>query len=319
MALYGRPKEGWLDLSTGINPIPYPASDLSPHALTRLPHKTELTDLIGAARAVYRVPAGVSLVATPGTEIAVRLIPLVAPPGEVAVVSPTYGSHAEAWRNAGHETIEVATPDAVPETAAFAIVGNPNNPDGRTTAPELLANLAWSLGARGGFLLVDEAFADVDESISLFPHLRDLPALVLRSIGKFYGLAGLRLGFVAGPVALIERLESLLGDWPISGPALAVGTAALSDENWRRATRTRLKEDAARLRRLIAAHGLAVRGSADLFVLVESANAPAIHRGLAERGIWTRAFDYNPSWLRVGLPGNADAFDRLNRGFTEIL
>jgi cobalamin biosynthetic protein CobC len=318
MALNGLRISEWLDLSTGINPVPYPIPELSPETLTRLPSRSALAALIDAARVAYGVPAGINLIAAPGTELAIRLLPQVAPEGDVAIVSPTYGSHADAWRKAGRRVSEIESIEAVPSSAAIVVVGNPNNPNGRTAEPTPLAELARKLGERGGLLVVDEAFADVAPEVSIIPQVTDLPALVLRSLGKFYGLPGLRLGFVAGPHAIVDRLAALLGDWPVSGPAIAIGTASLRDKKWRATTRERLKKDMARLHGLLAGGGLAIRGGTDLFALVETPDATRLHDGLARHGIWTRVFAERPNWIRVGLPGSDADFDRLDRALTAI-
>ena len=198
------------------------------------------------------------------------------------------------------------------------VVGNPNNPNGRTAEPTPLTALARELGERGGVLVVDEAFADVAPEISIAPHLDDVPALVLRSLGKFYGLPGLRLGFVAGPHAIIDRLAALLGDWPVSGPAIAIGTAALRDDDWQTATRMRLAKDMTRLRALLTGRGLAIPGGTDLFVLIETPDAAGLHDGLARHGIWARVFAERPNWLRMGLPGSDADFDRLDHALRAI-
>lgn len=306
-----------LDLSTGV--CPYQYGPLSGHCrgLGRLPGTDDLRRLVATARRTYGVPADAGLIAAPGSEIAIRLIPIVAPPGSVAIVGPTYGSHAEAWRSAGRDVIEVESLEGVPASARIVVVGNPNNPDGRITAPHLLASLARRLGANGGLLIVDEAFADVAPEVSLVPHLAELPALVLRSFGKFYGLPGLRLGFVAGTPALVERLRTLFGDWPVSAPAIEIGTAALADDDWRDKTRTRVKVESARVRDVLTRHALTIKGGTDLFTLIEDNDAAALHEGLARRGIWTRAFAAKPTWLRVGLPGDG-GLEKLDRALSEI-
>ena len=301
-----------LDLSTGL--CPYQYGPLSGHlrGLERLPGTDDLGRLVATARRTYGVPADAALIAVPGSEMAIRLIPLVVPAGPVAIVGPTYGSHGEAWRNAGRDVVDVESLEAVPASARIVVVGNPNNPDGRITAPLPLASLARQLGADGGLLIVDEAFADVAPEVSLAPHLGGLPALVLRSFGKFYGLPGLRLGFVAGAPTLVERLRTLFGDWPVSVPAIDIGTAALADDDWRDRTLTRLKEESAQLHDMLTGHGLAIKGGTDLFTLIEDDDAAALHEGLARRGIWTRAFPGKPTWLRVGLPGDG-GLEKLDR------
>jgi cobalamin biosynthetic protein CobC len=314
---YGAPPAGWLDLSTGVYPSPYPAPDLPPFAMSRFPDRDDMDALIAAARAAYGVPSGVAIQAVPGSEMAIRLLPLIAPQGSVAVVSPTYASHAEAWRAAGRVVIAAGSIENLPADATIAVVGNPNNPDGRMTEPDRLADIARRLGERGGLLVIDEAFADAAPGASLMPGLHNLPAVVLRSLGKFYGLPGLRLGFVAGDAATLARLAPLLGDWPVSGPAVAIGAAVLSDDGWRAATRERLPRDVDRLHEIVDRHLLDVVGGTDFFLLVEDADAGAIHRRLAERGIWTRTFPYEPRWLRLGLPPE-DGFTRLDAALAEV-
>jgi cobalamin biosynthetic protein CobC len=317
-ARYGMPPGGWLDLSTGINPRAYPAPTVAASDLVRLPGRDALSRLIAAARAAYDVPPGVGIIAVPGSEAAIGALPFVAPPGPVVVVGPTYGSHAAAWRAAGRDVAEVASIDRVDADAAIAVIANPNNPDGRTVTPDRLTELARRLGDRGGLLVVDEAFADLDPGIGLGPVPGGMPAVVLRSFGKFHGLPGLRLGFVAGHRATLDRLAAVFGDWPVSGPALSIGQAALADRGWREATRRRLADDAARLRALLAAAGLTIAGGTDLFVLIADAGAGALHAGLARQGVWTRAFADRPEWLRFGLPADGAGFARLERALVAI-
>ena len=316
--LYGVPEADWLDLSTGINPAHFPVPVLTAADFSRLPDQKRLGELVETARRIYGVPDGVGLIALPGIESGIRLLAAIAGRGRAAIVTPTYRTHAEAWRAAGHDVIEVGSIDAVPEDAAFAVVVNPNNPDGRLVEPGTIATLAQQLGGRAGFVVVDESFADLTPEVSLIPHLTGLPAVVFRSLGKFYGLPGLRLGFVAGPDATLDRLSGLVGDWPVSGPAIAVGLAAMVDDAWRGETRARLKLAADQLHEILDRHGLETIGGTDLFVLVGDDAAPAIHEGLARRGIWTRVFDYNPTWLRIG-PPPPDGFERLDRAFGEVL
>lgn len=315
---YGEPAEGWLDLSTGINPQPWPAAHWLARAdLTRLPDAADLDALLAAARAAYGIAPDVAIAATPGSEIAIRLLPAAVPPGAVAIVSPTYATHAAAWRAAGRGVAEVPSLAEVPADAAIAVAGNPNNPDARTTSPAELAALATKLGARGGLLVVDEAFADTTPENSLAPALDGLPAVVLRSLGKFYGLPGLRLGFVAGDAAIVTGIQAALGAWPISTPAIAIGTAALSDTAWQEATRKRLHGASQRLAALLGRHGLRIAGATSLFVLVEDDNARHLHVALASQGIWTRIFAGNPRHLRVGLPPD-DAVARLDAALAAV-
>ena len=303
-ARYGLPAEGWLDLSTGINPEPWPMPALDAATFARLPDPADLATLVTAARQAYAAPADVRILPVPGTDLALRLLPALMPTAKVAVLSPTYSGHAEAWGEAGHGVRAVSDlPDAAGRTVV--VLANPNNPDGRITTRDALLGALAALPANG-LLVVDEAFAEVAPEVSIVPALGDPRLVVLRSFGKFYGLAGLRLGFVLGSGAILARLAGLMGDWPVSGPALAIGRAALSDAAWRETTRLRLAARRQGLDAVLARHGLTVTGGTDLFRLVAAADAGDLHERLARRGVWTRIFVDRPGFIRFGVPREAD-------------
>ncbi|NKB19792.1 MAG: aminotransferase class I/II-fold pyridoxal phosphate-dependent enzyme, partial [Alphaproteobacteria bacterium] len=225
-ARFGVPENEWLDLSTGINPNPYSDFELSSAALSDLPTGSALTGLLEAARKAYTIPNEAALCAAPGTQAFLQILPdLVVSKGPVAVVSPTYSEHAHLWRVSGYPVLEVDDVKSVGD-AVVVIVVNPNNPDGRKCDVETLDALRRKLDRSGGLLIVDEAFADVTPEISMTPHAGSEGLLVLRSFGKFFGLAGLRLGFAVGPEMLINRLVARLGPWAVSGPAIEIGTKA---------------------------------------------------------------------------------------------
>ncbi|AVO46552.1 threonine-phosphate decarboxylase CobD [Phreatobacter cathodiphilus] len=296
--------EPFIDLSTGINPVPYPLPALPSSLWQRLPAAEDEAALLAAARGAYGVPAHAGIVAAPGTQILIDLLPRLMPRGTTAVLGPTYGEHAAAWARAGHGVREVATPEEAAGADVLVVV-NPNNPDGRILPREALAALA----SGGGLLVVDEAFADFTPAVSLTPALP--PAtLVLRSFGKTYGLAGLRLGFAVGDPALIARLSQALGRWPVAGPALAVGTKALTDEAWFAAASLDRAADAARLDAMLGRIGTIVGGTA-LYRLVETDEAPAWFARLGAAGIYVRRFAGRPHLLRFGLPGDDAAWSRL--------
>ena len=317
-ARYRIPAARWLDLSTGINPAPYPVPQIGGRLFARLPDRTGLDDLLAAARRAYRIPRSAAIVAVPGSEVAIHLAPGLAPPGPVVIFGPTYSSHEEAWENAGRRVVVAEAGAPIPADVASAVIGNPNNPDGRTVSPAALTALAERLAGRGGMLIVDEAFADTRPDVSLCPLLDRVPAVVLRSFGKFYGLPGLRLGFAVGPRRLIVPLGRMLGDWPVSTAAIEIGTRALNDLRWQDVARERLAAEELRLRELLARHGLNVVGSTGLFVLAEHEEALLIHRGLARRAILTRVFKTRPTWLRFGLP-RGEGFDRLDRALADVM
>lgn len=301
----------WVDLSTGINPIPYPLPALPLSLWTRLPGADDEAALIIAARAAYRVPAFADIVAAPGTQSLIELLPRLAPAGPVAILGPTYAEHGHGWRKAGYAVTETAVPA---ETAATIVVVNPNNPDGRVLPRAELASLAAGCTARGGLLIVDEAFADFTPEASIVPDLPD-GTIVLRSFGKTYGLAGLRLGFAIGAPEPIAQLKAMLGPWSVAGPALHVGAQALSDAGWLAGTGRERAHDAARLDALLAPHGRIVGGTT-LFRLLETPQAATLFARLGRHGIYVRRFQHAPERLRFGLPGDEPAWSRLRAALT---
>lgn len=301
----------WLDLSTGINPRPYPLPQMPAEVWGALPLTADLQALERRAAAVFGAATGCGCVALAGASAAIQLVPWLRPPaGEARVLGPTYNEHAAALRQAGWRCREVAEPGEL-AGAELAVVVNPNNPDGRHLAPDRLLRLAGEVG----LLVVDESFADATPELSLLPHWPALPAaaevLVLRSFGKFYGLAGVRLGFALGAAPLVAQLRGRAGPWAVSGPALAAGRAAYADAGWREATIRRLGAEAARLDALAQAAGWRLVGGTELFRTYETGDAAAAQARLAGAQIWTRVFPYAKGWLRLGLPGQEAGWQRL--------
>jgi cobalamin biosynthetic protein CobC len=312
MARYGGTPAMWLDLSTGINPRPWPISpDLPAEVWQRLPARAAEDALIAAAREAYEVPADAGLVAAPGTQSLIQWLPQLADEGAVAIVAPTYNEHAMAWRLARHDVVTIADLDALPENVRHAVIVNPNNPDGRVTDRAALARAATLLRDRGGWLVIDEAFADVEPDISAAVLCVDLPVVVLRSFGKFYGLAGLRLGFAIARQDIAQRVALAIGPWPCSGPALHIGTAALRDHEWAGRTRAAMAQLARELDAVLVEAGFGMAGGTGLFRLARHPGAGAVHTALAAQHIWCRRFDWADDLLRFGLPGDRHGLDRL--------
>lgn len=293
----------WLDLSTGINPHRWPGVDTIAIDWHRLPEREAIAGLEAAAAAHFGAPPH-QVCAVPGSEIGLRLIGRVI--GRTAhQIAPSYRTHGEIFA----DTKPVAR-DEMHCVDGTLVLANPNNPDGYIVDRERLEAL---IARRDGWLLVDEAFADCDPAISAAPRVRDDARLVIfRSFGKFFGLAGVRLGFVIGPPPILDPLRALLGAWPVSAAAVAIGTAAYRDRSWIAAMRERLDGDATALDTMLARHGLSLTGDCPLFRLVDTENPGELFDRLARAAILTRPFADQPRWLRLGLPGSADAFARLD-------
>ena len=304
--LYGR--EDWIDLSTGINPHGYPAPSLPADAWHRLPEPDPA--LAAAACAYYGAPA---LLPVAGTQAAIQALPRLRARSRVTVSSPSYAEHAHAWLQQGH-TLRLASYadlDYAIDGSEVVVVVNPNNPTGETIGAERLLDWAARLGRRGGWLVVDEAFGDTDPALSVAAHAGQPGLVVLRSVGKFFGLAGLRLGFVGADTATLRALEDLLGPWAVSGPAQAVAGRALRDLDWQRRTFAQLQESGRRMRSLLATHGIRAGGT-PLFHWWAEAQPEAFHTHMAERGIWCRLFREAGRGIRIGLPADEAGWQRLD-------
>ena len=306
----------WLDLSTGVNPWPWPIpADLPGVVWQRLPSRADEEALIAAARDAYSVPAAAEVVAAPGTQSLIQWLPQLASEGPVAIVEPTYNEHAAAWRMAGHEVIACAGLDDLPEGVRHAVVVNPNNPDGRVMSRAALARVAALLQQRGGWLVVDEAFADIEPETSVAGLCADLPVVILRSFGKFYGLAGLRLGFAIASPEIARRISLALGPWPCSGPALTIGAAALRDREWADRARLAIQREAGKVDAVLEAAGFTiVGGTGDCSTARAPAPTPArctlrLPHGTSGAGVLT-----GPTIsLRFGLPPDERDLERVSR------
>jgi cobalamin biosynthetic protein CobC len=309
--------EPWIDLSTGINPIPYPVGEIPPESWTCLPRPAELADLEATARRAYGAGPAAGVVAAPGTQAIIQWLPRIFPARRVGILGHTYGEHAKCWRAAG---AEVFTADSLAdfETCDAGIVVNPNNPDGRILEPTRLVFAAASLSKRGGLLVVDEAFMDVmPTAASLVPVLPP-GTVVLRSFGKAYGLAGLRLGFAVTSGEWGTKLRTALGPWAVSGPAIALGRQALADRDWLAAATVRLNQEARRLDQLLRRAGFAVVGGTPLFRLAENDAAGMWFRKLGYAGILARPFPTRPNSLRLGIPPDDNGWARLETALGPI-
>ena len=298
----------WIDLSTGINPHAYPLPNLGTQAWSRLPENGALAKLEAAAALRYGA-AATSVVAGPGSQALIQALSHILPHGAIGALAPTYGGFASAFA----VDARVIEAERLEDMGALdvAIVVNPNNPDGRVTPRAALLDLHARLAPHAGVLIVDEAFADLDGEESLAPSLPTSRAVVLRSFGKAYGLAGLRLGFALASPDIVPHLRAALGPWPVSGPAIAIGLRALADSDWLEATSARLGKDIARLDALLHRAGGRIIGGTRLFRLAAHADARPVFERLLAAGILARPFTTAADWLRFGIPGDENAWERL--------
>ena len=304
---YGIPRERWLDLSTGINPTAWQGEPIPVSSWNRLPEEED--GLVEAARAYYAAP---SVLAVSGSQAAIQTLPKLRDRSRVGVPVLGYNEHGHRWRLAGHEVVPLEFRDfgAAAGELDVLVISNPNNPTGERVAPEELLQWHGRLAARGGWLVVDEAFADSTpvNSVARFTDREGL--IVLRSLGKFFGLAGARVGFVLAAGPLLSALGDLLGPWTLSGPSRWIARAALGDRVWQEKMRQHLRNESLRLKALLSETGLIPHGGCDLFQWVRTPQALSIHETLAREGVLTRYFASVPS-LRFGLPGRAEEWERL--------
>lgn len=311
---YGIPLDQWLDLSTGINPFGWPVPTIPRSVWQRLPEDDD--GLVDAARAYYQAPY---LLPVAGSQAAIQALPSLRALSRVGVVVPGYAEHLQAWQRAGHQVTALTTDAWLADLSSWDVLVliHPNNPTGECFTTAQLLHIHALLAERGGWLVVDEAFMDVTPEHSLCPHTHRDGLIVLRSAGKFFGLAGARAGFVCAAPALLSVLRERLGPWTLSGPARYVLQQALADISWQTDMRAWLRQTSERLSGLLSRHGLAPAGGCGLFQWCLHDDAPRIHRALATRGILTRLFEASAS-LRFGLPGDDIAFGQLNAALSEI-
>lgn len=314
-----------VDLSTGISPKSYPAAPIEACDLQALPHQSDLAACLAAARDHYMVPKAQGICAGPGTQNLLQLIPMMIPPAPVWVQTPTYNEHAPAWIAAGHQ---VRTDGALPDAARHAVMVVPNNPTGGADYPHVKL-VAEEIANRGGILLLDGAFGTGLQDaglLSLGAHV-----IHLRSFGKFFGMAGLRLGFAIGDPELTSHLENRAGPWAVSAPALKIATQALQDEAWITAHQDWLHAQSSRLVEMLTEglgrHNITVMGGCLLFQTLSSAmldnvegprRIAALHEHLAQNGLWTRVFGAYPDLLRIGIPGDESVWHRLQNALTSF-
>ena len=301
---YGIPLADWLDLSTGINPQGYPVPPVPADAWLRLP---EDDDGLEAAAANYYGSAHLLPVA--GSQPAIQLLPAVLRGARVSLLAPCYAEHAHAWRERRAVAVGADAIEAAVARSDIVVLVQPNNPTGVHFGRERLLEWHTRLARRGGWLVVDEAFIDTTPAQSLVPLAGADGLVVLRSVGKFFGLAGARVGFVFAPGSVRAALAERLGPWTLAGPARWAARHALADRAWQTQARAALLTAGERLQALLETHGLPACGPA-LFKLVATPDAARLHAAFARRGILLRLFE-TPQAVRFGLPSDEAGWARL--------
>ena len=321
---YQRPIEQWLDMSTGISPWAYPVPGLSVDVWRNLPPPTD--NLLSAASEYYQVDQS-AIIPTPGSQVSIRLLPQLLKASTVAMPVLGYQEHARSWSMAGHdlcyyrdthELLELVKTKKV----THAVIINPNNPTGECIDRAIIDTVLAQLQ---GTLIVDEAFIDTavpNKQLVSTVGIESRKLITLRSVGKFFGLAGLRIGFAVGSHPLLKQLHSLLDPWSISHASMVVTEQALRDTSWQAHQRQRLQtaSDQFGLLLLQLAQCLTsdigeVKHRIEHTLLFHTifADKQALidfHHRLAELGVWTRLFNEGDGegWLRFSLPENYHEF-----------
>ena len=308
---YGIAEADWLDLSSGLAPWPFAVPEIPLRAWARLPETDD-----GLEQAACDYYGAVQVLPVAGSQMAIQLLPRLRRVGKVGVLSPCYAEHAEAWRRSGYIVREVLEQevDFFLDSLDVLVVVNPNNPTGLSLTPSRLLDWHSKLAQRGGWLVVDEAFMDNTPALSLAPFANQVGLIVLRSFGKFFGLAGVRLGFVLAERKLLKLLAEQVGPWAVSGPTRVLGQACLLDSEGHARQRLRTEEASARLARLLEQRGFKPQGGCALFQWLIIERAEALHEFMARRGILLRLFTHNSS-LRFGLPADEADWTRLAAAF----
>jgi cobalamin biosynthetic protein CobC len=315
---YGIAEADWLDLSSGISPWPWPIPPIPPSAWARLPETDDGLEL--AACDYYGAP---HVLPVAGSQAAIQALPRLRQAGKVGVHSPCYAEHAEAWRSNGFLVREVMEHevDRFIDSLDVLVVVNPNNPTGLSLTPKRLLDWHARLASRGGWLVVDEAFMDNTPALSLAGKSNRVGLIILRSFGKFFGLAGVRLGFVLAEERFLKVLAKQIGPWAVNGPTRSLGQVCLNDTEGHRLQRERTGQASQRLAALLTRYDLAPQGGCALFQWLITAHAVALHEFCAQRGILLRLFQNNGphnSSLRLGLPREESDWQRLETALQDF-
>ena len=312
----------WIDLSTGINPNAYNDFNIDKTVYSHLPSGNQLAELMSIARGYYNLNQEIKICAYQGAQGVINILPNIVNKNihdTIQILTPTYTEHYRVWNDHGFKIRLVTNIENELDPSIPFVLVNPNNPDGKLFQPKYLEELWERIRKAGGFLILDESFMDGTPDMSFrFDNCRD-NVIVIRSFGKFFGLPGLRLGFVYGDNHYINKVSSLVGPWPISSSSLLIARKAMLDTVWISATITDLKMKSTALSNFLHDQKLKTVGDCYFFKTIELDNASQMHKALANHGIWTRIFNYNQKWLRMGLTKNKFEFEYLANTIMDIL
>jgi cobalamin biosynthetic protein CobC len=315
---YNIPEKQWLDLSTGLNPNGWSVPVIPEHVWQALPQEED-----GLQEAACRYYGCDYCLPVAGSQAAIETLPTLRNLSNVGIVSPTYAEHEHAWQKAGHHVsrIDINHVDIELEHLDVLVVINPNNPTGHQVPVDTLLSWHQQLSKKGGWLIVDEAFMDVTPELSLVESGIRPGLIILRSLGKFFGLAGVRCGFVITDKELLSLLADKIGPWSVTGPSRYIAIQALKDKKWQSETRKVLSLQGQKLTELFEEQDFIVEGGSALFQWFKHSNARELFGLFARQGILVRLFDETVTTvtsLRFGLPKNIHQWQRLEKVLSSI-
>ena len=305
---YGIPPERILDFSASINPLGAPKAALKAikDALPMLANYPDPS--VGELKEAVSAETGVgfeSILAGNGSTELIYLFPRYFRPKTALVLAPTFSDYSRALalsgcavRHFGLREADGFVPDmARLEKAAagadLVVLCNPNNPTGTLLERDALSRLAGTLVGAGKQVVIDEAFIEYAPGESLIREAAKRRGLiVLRNFTKFYGMPGLRLGYLCAHPSLVKKLDEAKEPWSVNTLAVKAAVAALSDKGFtRKSLRVFREEQAFMLGALGNIGGVKVFPSSANFFLVrlpENAEAGPLSERMAEKGILIR-------------------------------
>ena len=306
---YGGQRADWIALSTGINRTSYPWQESVKVELRDLPSSKLLMGLEKAASRAYKVAEGTDTAAVQGAQQIISLLPTCLKNyNSVAILGPTYNEYEKAFKISGIKAETVSDVSKL-SSSDIAIIVNPNNPTGKVIAEEILDDLSKKVR----ILIIDESFKMFSSRrIQKFDNV-----IQINSLGKFFGLAGVRLGFVSGPSDFIKSVRGMLGPWPVSSVAAEIGIIALNDKTWISEMEKILLEGSNVLHEACNTKNWKLVGKTNLFHTYATSNCVEVEEQFAAHYIWIRTFDYSKSWVRLGIPTSKYEWARVRQALNQ--